>query len=154
MIDNQLYCVYCSIISVCHCNGGALQHLEMSFGGLPPTKTSVICVFIITWTTSVICSFIRYTLHLPQGKREPLFRDVLWAHPPTGTRQTHSSFHCLVLASQFCCGKFAYFSSTQWRTQGGGQGAMAPPKPESQGAKLSFGPPHSRYIRFFFFKYT
>ena len=29
----------------------------------------------------------------------------------------------------------------QWRTQWGGQGAMAPPKPESQGTKLSFGPP-------------
>ena len=43
---------------------------------------------------------------------------------------------------------------SQWRTQGGGQGAMAPPKPESQGAKLSFGPPHSRYMRFFFFEYT
>ena len=34
--------------------------------------------------------------------------------------------------------------------RGGGQGAMALPKPESQGAILSFGPPHSRYIRFFF----
>ena len=34
--------------------------------------------------------------------------------------------------------------------RGGGQGAMAPPKPEIQGAKLSFGPPHSGYIRFFF----
>ena len=32
----------------------------------------------------------------------------------------------------------------QWRSQGGGQGAMAPPKQESQGAKLSFGPPPIR----------
>ena len=31
--------------------------------------------------------------------------------------------------------------AAQWRSQGGGQGAMAPPKLENQGAKLSFGPP-------------
>ena len=36
--------------------------------------------------------------------------------------------------------------------RGWGQGAMAP-KLESQGAKLSFGPPHSRYTRFFFSLY-
>ena len=41
-------------------------------------------------------------------------------------------------------------SAVQWRSQGEGQGVMAPPKLESQGAKLSFGPPHSRYIKFFF----
>ena len=39
----------------------------------------------------------------------------------------------------------------QWCTQRGGQGAMAPPPvPGSQGAKLSFGPPHSKYARVFF----
>ena len=44
-------------------------------------------------------------------------------------------------------------SFLQWRSQGGAKGPWPPPKMESQGAKLSFGPPHSRYIRFFFQMY-
>ena len=34
--------------------------------------------------------------------------------------------------------------------RGGAKGPCPPPKPESQGAKPSFAPPHSRYIRFFY----
>ena len=38
-----------------------------------------------------------------------------------------------------------------WRIQGGGQGAMAPPKRDMGGAKVSFGPPQKADVIHIFF---
>ena len=78
MICNQLLFVYCSLVSVTHgsvtnVEAVIIQHSE------PPTKTSV---FVATGTMSMLCiQFHRYTFHLLQGRWQPLFEGVLWAHP-------------------------------------------------------------------------
>ena len=66
----------------------------------------------------------------------------------------HGEIFLLDNIFHFCSVKILKSFSHSGVARGGGQGAMAPPKPEIQGAKLSFGPPpHSRYTRFFFSLY-